>query len=174
MNKATKQSVWVLPDELKQLEQAAQAKELAVQQEAASKSLLKRKAGEGEPDDAPEANVVEKKPKKAKKPKVVQSLAEIEDVDLKTELAQQLAEAVGAAGTSLAPSSSREELAANLSSEETVAAYKAMLEEKDINAMAPWDSELPKFVNDPRYKCLSAFLKHFVWECLEGSLAKQY
>ena len=26
-----------------------------------------------------------------------------------------------------------------------------MLAEKDIQPMAPWDMELPKFVNDPRY-----------------------
>lgn len=30
---------------------------------------------------------------------------------------------------------------------------QAMLSEKDISPMAPWDNELPKFINDPRYSC---------------------
>ena len=27
-----------------------------------------------------------------------------------------------------------------------------MLTEKDVNPMRPWDAELPKIINDPRYK----------------------
>lgn len=31
---------------------------------------------------------------------------------------------------------------------------QAMLSEKEIQPMAPWDMELPKFVNDPRYNAV--------------------
>lgn len=41
-----------------------------------------------------------------------------------------------------------------LSSEEAIALFKTMLEEKDINPMRPWDMELPKFINDSRYQAL--------------------
>ncbi|CAD6581997.1 MAG: hypothetical protein CYPHOPRED_001762 [Cyphobasidiales sp. Tagirdzhanova-0007] len=40
----------------------------------------------------------------------------------------------------------------SLSSEEAIALFKMMLAEKDINPMRPWDMELPKFINDTRYK----------------------
>lgn len=33
-----------------------------------------------------------------------------------------------------------------------VAFLQIMLSEKDINPMRPWDMELPKFINDPRYR----------------------
>ncbi|SCV67476.1 BQ2448_5087 [Microbotryum intermedium] len=39
----------------------------------------------------------------------------------------------------------------DVSAEEGMALFKAMLGEKEINPMAPWDMELPKFINDPRY-----------------------
>ncbi|WAR59054.1 hypothetical protein PtB15_10B396 [Puccinia triticina] len=43
---------------------------------------------------------------------------------------------------------------AGLSLEELKATFKAMLLEKSIDPMAPWDNELPKFVTDPRYLAL--------------------
>lgn len=45
---------------------------------------------------------------------------------------------------------------ASLSSEELKATFKAMLLEKSIDPIAPWDNELPKFVTDPRYLALSS------------------
>ncbi|KAA1118895.1 hypothetical protein PGT21_009741 [Puccinia graminis f. sp. tritici] len=41
-----------------------------------------------------------------------------------------------------------------LSLEELKATFKAMLLEKSIDPMAPWDNELPKFVTDARYLAL--------------------
>ncbi|KAM0752098.1 hypothetical protein T439DRAFT_379217 [Meredithblackwellia eburnea MCA 4105] len=41
-----------------------------------------------------------------------------------------------------------------VSREEASAMFKIMLSEKDIQPMAPWDMELPKFVNDPRYSAV--------------------
>ncbi|MBW0549587.1 hypothetical protein O181_089302 [Austropuccinia psidii MF-1] len=46
--------------------------------------------------------------------------------------------------------------ASGLSPEELKAMFKAMLLEKDINPMAPWDNELPKFVMDSRYLAVSS------------------
>ncbi|PLW36953.1 hypothetical protein PCASD_06663 [Puccinia coronata f. sp. avenae] len=43
---------------------------------------------------------------------------------------------------------------AGLSLEELKATFKAMLLEKSIDPMAPWDNELPKFVTDARYLAL--------------------
>ncbi|KAI8449772.1 hypothetical protein BY996DRAFT_7447169 [Phakopsora pachyrhizi] len=43
-----------------------------------------------------------------------------------------------------------------LSIEELRATFKAMLLEKSIDPMAPWDNELPKFVTDSRYLALSS------------------
>ncbi|KAH9815375.1 hypothetical protein DFH28DRAFT_967705 [Melampsora americana] len=45
---------------------------------------------------------------------------------------------------------------ASLSGEELKATFKAMLLEKSIDPIAPWDNELPKFVTDPRYLALSS------------------
>ena len=44
----------------------------------------------------------------------------------------------------------------DFSSEESIALFRTMLAEKDINPMKPWDMELPKFIGDPRYKGMSA------------------
>ncbi|KAG0148938.1 hypothetical protein CROQUDRAFT_654300 [Cronartium quercuum f. sp. fusiforme G11] len=43
-----------------------------------------------------------------------------------------------------------------LNPDELKATFKAMLLEKSIDPMAPWDNELPKFVTDPRYLALSS------------------
>ncbi|KAJ7904478.1 hypothetical protein B0H14DRAFT_2663034 [Mycena olivaceomarginata] len=46
----------------------------------------------------------------------------------------------------------------DLSVEEAKALFKTLLREKDINPLHPWDVALPKFVSDPRYVLLqSAF-----------------
>ncbi|EGG06796.1 uncharacterized protein MELLADRAFT_35874, partial [Melampsora larici-populina 98AG31] len=45
---------------------------------------------------------------------------------------------------------------ASLSGDELKATFKAMLLEKSIDPIAPWDNELPKFVTDPRYLALSS------------------
>lgn len=42
------------------------------------------------------------------------------------------------------------------SSEESIALFRTMLAEKDINPMKPWDMELPKFISDPRYKAVKS------------------
>ncbi|CEQ43132.1 SPOSA6832_05033 [Sporobolomyces salmonicolor] len=39
---------------------------------------------------------------------------------------------------------------------EAAALYKILLDEKDINPMAPFENELPKFINDPRYHAVKS------------------
>lgn len=55
-----------------------------------------------------------------------------------------------------------------LSSEESIALFRTMLGEKDINPMKPWDMELPKFIGDPRYKGMSVAVSRVELE-LTGS-----
>lgn len=104
----------------------------------------KRKAEE----EAAEAEAA-KKPKKKKK-KVVHSLADIEDPELKQAMLAQIEEESKRVELE---ELERQQQEVELTTDEARVAYKSMLAEKNINAMAPWDMELPKFVADPRYLC---------------------
>ncbi|KXN90242.1 Endoplasmin [Leucoagaricus sp. SymC.cos] len=70
----------------------------------------------------------------------------------------------------------------DLSLDEAKALFKTLLREKDINPLYPWDTSLPKFVNDPRYVLLPSvaarreafdeYCRDRAWE-LRGSTVKK-
>lgn len=189
MNKATKTSVWTVPDELKEWEEARakrvqeeaerQQKEQQ-EQEQQAQAAQKRKADDAAVSAEPEAPAsaaadeqqqqqAEDKPKppKRKKAKVVHSLAEMHqsDPELARQIAQELeAQREAADNPTVTEMQMQEqeeqrkqkEQEALMSSEESRALFKALLAERDINPMAPWDMELPKFIHDPRYQGRSA------------------
>jgi len=143
MNKATKVSTWTVPDEL-------QAFEAARLQKIEEENTLKRKA---EDESQPPAKA--EKPKR-KRTKVIHSLADIEDAELKQSMLAQIEEESHRVEkeAALKDASTAEDAglaATDLTSDETKAIFKAMLSEKDVNPLAPWDTEMPKFVNDSRY-----------------------
>lgn len=165
MNKATKTSVWSVPDELKDWE-AARAERVKADKEAEAESqrqaAAKRKAAdEQEQQEAEQALAAEQqqqaeeaKPPKKKKAKVVHSLQEMYQQD--PEMAKQVAGALKDQEDEPSIAEIREREARQreeeqMTTEEGKALYMALLGEKDINPMAPWDAELPKFINDPRY-----------------------
>ncbi|KAG8974052.1 hypothetical protein FRC05_007968 [Tulasnella sp. 425] len=64
----------------------------------------------------------------------------------------------------------------NLSPEEARAMFKALLQEKDINPLTPYDSALPQLINDPRYVLLPNIAdRHAAFNeyCLEKTRAKR-
>ncbi|KEI41785.1 uncharacterized protein L969DRAFT_93002 [Mixia osmundae IAM 14324] len=87
----------------------------------------------------------------SKKSKRVHALADL-DIESQQKVASELAALDANEGASLGPppASATDEL----SSDENKALFRSMLAETDISPLAPWDMELPKFVNDPRYKAV--------------------
>lgn len=161
MNKASKQSVWSLPDELKQWDADRRA------QNSSGTASAKRKvsedfdgANEQQTPAAEESAPTESKKPRKKKPKVVHSLQDIQatDADLARSVADQLkAEADREKNVDATEAAANEaimkakEHVVELTSDESKILFQAMLGEKDINPMAPWEMELPKFIADPRY-----------------------
>ncbi|GAA6000943.1 hypothetical protein JCM5350_005595, partial [Sporobolomyces pararoseus] len=117
----------------------------------------------------------EQQPPKKKKPKtkIVSSIEELEtEEDWQRQMAEQMAKEVEQAEErekkefeqAMKPDSpppaekekeeEKEKLEVNQI--EAAALYKVLLEEKDINPMAPFENELPKFVNDPRYHAVKS------------------
>ncbi|GAA5965583.1 hypothetical protein JCM3765_004742 [Sporobolomyces pararoseus] len=105
-------------------------------------------------------------PPKKKKPKtkIVSSIEELEsEEDWQRQMAEQMAKEVEQAQEkerkefeeAMKPDSilqvEKEQDKLEVNQIEAAALYKVLLEEKDINPMAPFENELPKFVNDPRY-----------------------
>ncbi|BGP07531.1 hypothetical protein JCM10049v2_003369 [Rhodotorula toruloides] len=112
-------------------------------------------------DPAPAAEAQPPKKKKAKT-KVVTSLEELDDEDWQRQMAAEMAkeaedqekqEQEAAAAAEAEKQEVEEQRAPKLEVDQVEAAalYKVLLSEKDINPMAPFETELPKFVNDPRY-----------------------
>ncbi|BGO91097.1 hypothetical protein NBRC10512_005811 [Rhodotorula toruloides] len=112
---------------------------------------------------APAADSQPPKKKKAKT-KVVTSLEELDDEDWQRQMAAEMAkeaedqekqeqEAAAAPAAEAEKQKVEEQRAPKLEVDQVEAAalYKVLLSEKDINPMAPFETELPKFVNDPRY-----------------------
>ncbi|GAA6009250.1 uncharacterized protein JCM10292_000748 [Rhodotorula paludigena] len=110
------------------------------------------------------------KKKKAKKSKVVSSLDELTDEDWQRQIAAEMAaDAEASTGEAVAEADAKEKERAEAEAREkeekdkvererlevnqieAAALYKVLLSEKDINPMAPFETELSKFVNDPRY-----------------------
>lgn len=174
MNKATKTSVWSCPEELKEWEEARtqriQQQKRKAQDEAAAD------VSTASPSDAP-------KPPKKKKPKTVHSLAEMQESD--PELAKRLAEelkaeqehdpSVAEMQKYEAEQKAKREKESELTSDENKAMFKALLGEKDINPMAPWDMELPKFVADPRYAgAIKSFTSKYLFSKVFSQLLSCY
>ncbi|GAA6063682.1 hypothetical protein JCM10212_003349 [Sporobolomyces blumeae] len=131
--------------------------ERAVPSRSPSISAAATTGGEGGNAD------VEGEPKKKKiKTRVVSSIEELEsEEDWQRQMAEQMAREVEEeearekkeiealarpASDAIVPESQFE-----VNQVEAAALYKVLLAEKDINPMAPFENELPKFVNDPRY-----------------------
>ncbi|GAA5912393.1 uncharacterized protein JCM6883_005654 [Sporobolomyces salmoneus] len=112
---------------------------------------------------------VDEPPKKKKpKTKVVSSIEELEtEEDWQRQMAEQMAkeaqEAEEKERKEMAEAMKPDVVQAKEQTEklevnqiEAAAMYKVLLEEKDINPMAPFENELPKFVNDPRYHAVKS------------------
>ncbi|KAG0660642.1 hypothetical protein C6P46_004505 [Rhodotorula mucilaginosa] len=128
---------------------------------------------DGDTDDKSETKN-QKKKKKQKKPKVVSSLEDLADEDWQRQIADEMAreaeaEAEAAAAEADAPGApnanaqpeqqqqQQPQVAGGLAQRmevdqvEAAALFTVLLSEKEINPMAPFETELPKFVTDPRY-----------------------
>ncbi|BGP47585.1 hypothetical protein JCM10450v2_003448 [Rhodotorula kratochvilovae] len=121
-------------------------------------------AGAGVPEEAPApaapaaAESDEPPKKKKKKAKVVSSLEDLAEEDWQRSIAAQMAEEAAAADEEPAQAAPKKEVVVmqrapqlEVNEVEAAAMYKVLLNERDINPMAPFETELPKFVNDPRY-----------------------
>ncbi|KAK4055973.1 hypothetical protein OIO90_002966 [Microbotryomycetes sp. JL221] len=210
-NSETKESVWTVPDDIKDIVEQIDKQEREAREQVATNGK-KRKAddvaaaadqqegnktdqadteptskldveveaanGQSKSLDATEANdnangsdqpdevVVEPKKKKQKK-KVVREIEELEqDEEWQKQVAEEMAKEVEEAEeraqqekedqkkqaeAQQEPSKASAAADLDVSQEEAAAFFKVMLSEKDIDPMAPWDMELPKFINDPRY-----------------------
>ncbi|KAF5321365.1 hypothetical protein D9619_001107 [Psilocybe cf. subviscida] len=173
-NKVTKQSVWTVPEELKPALEAMHAAEKAAAEPAPApkkSSQGKRKAEESVPVDEVVIN---------KKSKVDEEAEDAEDDDESEEEEEEEEEWQREAAAQLAAEAEEEKQLAeeremeakleaqrlketieaaipqrvDLSIEEGKALFKTLLREKDINPLHPWDTSLPKFIQDPRYVLL--------------------
>ncbi|GAA5882252.1 hypothetical protein JCM3774_004064 [Rhodotorula dairenensis] len=107
----------------------------------------------------------QQKKKKKQKPKVVSSLEDLADEDWQRQIAEEMAreaeaEAESAPEPAPAPAPEAQVGPAQpvqpqpqlvVDQIEAAALFRVLLSEREINPMAPFESELPKFVNDPRY-----------------------
>ncbi|KDR83759.1 hypothetical protein GALMADRAFT_236117 [Galerina marginata CBS 339.88] len=172
-HKVKKESVWVVPDELKPALEALQAQE---SQRGGSETTpspvqtgnVKRKAEETVPLDEV---VINKKAKVEDKDEEEESEDDTEegDEEWQHEAAEQLAVEAKEERKRAEERRKDEESAAqrareaaniviphrvDLSIEEGKALFKTLLREKNINPLHPWDLSLPKFIQDPRYVLL--------------------
>ncbi|KAK4702407.1 transcription elongation regulator 1, partial [Phenoliferia sp. Uapishka_3] len=208
-NRVTKESVWTIPDEIKDLavpdvagkkrkagedegdeyaEDVAAGESVEVELEGDEPELLT--VSDAAPVPAPETEkVAEPKKKRKRQNNVVREIEELEqDEDWQRQIASQMAAEAeaedareqaeaelelrtvpeareGSNGTQNTPTPTtglpiRAQPQAvaptinEVSREEAAAMFKAMLGEKDISPMAPWDMELPKLINDSRYSAV--------------------
>ncbi|GAA5942045.1 uncharacterized protein JCM15063_004280 [Sporobolomyces koalae] len=116
-----------------------------------------------------ETDNTDAQPPKKKKPKtrVVSSIEELETEDWQRQMAEQMAQEAAEAEEKekremefamkpdeppvVNPEAVEKQDKLEVNQVEAAAMYKVLLGEKDINPMAPFENELPKFVNDPRY-----------------------
>ncbi|CAA7259746.1 unnamed protein product [Cyclocybe aegerita] len=174
-HKVRKESVWVVPEELKPVLEALQAQERGGNEENTSsegkktKDKAKRKADESVPLDEIVVNKKAKVEDEAEEDDE-ESDSDEEEEDWQREAAAQLAaeaqeerkRAEMENGREAEQEAQRARAAADivipervdLSIEEGKALFKTLLREKDINPLHPWDTSLPKFISDPRYVLL--------------------
>ncbi|KAF8974761.1 Hsp90 protein-domain-containing protein [Flammula alnicola] len=173
-HKVRKESVWVVPEELKPALEALQAQELqraeaavaAPQPQPKSPGNGKRKAEDVVPVDEV---IISKKTKVEDESDEEADDDEEEDEEWQREAAQQLAAEAEEEQRRAQEREKEAELEAqrtrevieaaipqrvDLSIEEGKALFKTLLREKDINPLHPWDTSLPKFIQDPRYVLL--------------------
>ncbi|KAJ3741155.1 Hsp90 protein-domain-containing protein [Lentinula detonsa] len=180
-HKVKKQSIWTVPDEIKDAvvqlelsERKPEAGDHAMQAEAMLelervkaeiKNTAKRKAVETEDTQISEVVIT----KKAKVEEEEEEEESEEEEEWQREAAAQLA-AEAEEETKRAEEEAKQEAEAELkrakeaqivmpdkvglSIEEAKALFKTLLREKDINPLHPWDTSLPKFISDPRYVLL--------------------
>ncbi|GAA6017121.1 hypothetical protein JCM11491_003267 [Sporobolomyces phaffii] len=144
---------------------------LEIEIESAQDGLSTAVPTERAPPSPAAATPVVDEPRKKKKPKprVVSSIEELETTeDWQRQVAEQMAKEVADAeereqkeledamkpDTAAGVDEHAEKLEVN--QVEAAAMYKVLLKEKDINPMAPFENELPKFVNDPRYQAVKS------------------
>ncbi|GAA5873908.1 hypothetical protein JCM1840_000224 [Sporobolomyces johnsonii] len=134
--------------------------------ESPSSSLPTKPASPSPSTAATDAAPKKKKPKT----RVVTDIAELEsEEDWQRQVAEQMAreaaeeeererremeEALKPVEKEPPKEMERERL--EVSQVEAAALYKILLGEKDINPMAPFENELPKFINDPRYHAVKS------------------
>ncbi|KAG6899518.1 hypothetical protein C0993_009574 [Termitomyces sp. T159_Od127] len=179
-HKVRRESVWIIPEEIKEAVEALQKKEQSqpggdqeVLEQAAEihrvkeevQSIVKRKAEESIPVD--EVVVMKKAKTEDTEEEDEDEGDESEEEDWQREAAAQLA--AEAEEEKIRQEQEKERLEketealrqaqlnipdrVDLSIEEAKALFKASME-KDINPLHPWDTSLPKFVSDPRYVLL--------------------
>nr|GAT59404.1 predicted protein [Mycena chlorophos] len=163
-HKVNKQSVWVVPAEIKdaveELErQEAQAPpDIAMEIDRVKNEVaeaVKRKAEDTLPtmskksktEAENESDEEEEEEEEWQKEAAAQLAAEAEQEKRRVEEEKRKAQEAKA---------EEQRLRADLSIEEARAMFKTLLREKDINPLHPWDIALPKFVNDPRYVLLAS------------------
>ncbi|KAJ7276359.1 Hsp90 protein-domain-containing protein [Mycena haematopus] len=184
-HKIKKESIWHVPDEIKEAVEALEKQEREEKEkeaEAVASADVRREI------DSIKSEVADAVKRKAEEPIPVDEIvitkkAKIEDEnddesepeeDWEKEAAAQLAAEAEEEKQRVEEETKRfkdEEEAENqkllaakltmpnrvdLSVEEAKALFKTLLREKDINPLHPWDVALPKFVSDPRYILLQS------------------
>ncbi|KAG8773746.1 hypothetical protein FRB91_008223 [Serendipita sp. 411] len=182
-NKETKESTWVMPEEIAD---AVAAMELDDNDGGSSDHAIQVKQ-DGQSDamtvdtENPTNNKRRKRPdesvederggKRAKTNKVGIEDAKNEDEDEEAwqrRLAEQMAVEGEGEGEDTKVVTPVEEQAPPISNEEATSLFKDLLREKDINPMMPWESSVSMFGNDERYvaanKVLSMALQQDMFE----------
>ncbi|KAF7301655.1 hypothetical protein MIND_00731000 [Mycena indigotica] len=166
-HKVKKNSVWVVPDEIKSAVEELERQEASAPPDIAMEiDRVKNEVAE-----AVKRKAEDTLPATSKRPKTdAESDNESDDAeeeDWEKEAVAQLAAEAEAEKRRVEKENKRLEEAEaekrrlqaeriDLSVDEAKALFKTLLREKDINPLHPWDSALPKFVNDPRYVLLTS------------------
>ncbi|KAK7470671.1 hypothetical protein VKT23_002093 [Stygiomarasmius scandens] len=179
-HKIKKQSVWTVPDEIKDavalLENEEKGQEDKTEEQleverikSQVQELVKRKASDDEQldevviskkariDDDTEDDSEEEEEREEEdweREAVAQLAAEAEEHKKREEEAKRAAEIAEAEALKAKETQLNMPERVDLSIEEAKALFKTLLREKDVNPLHPWDTSLPKFVSDPRYVLL--------------------
>ncbi|KAJ7638797.1 Hsp90 protein-domain-containing protein [Roridomyces roridus] len=198
-HKVLKESLWQVPDEIKDAVALLEEREKNGGDDAetseASRELervksevadaVKRKAAE----PIPSGEVVPTKRAKTEKDDSDSEESEGEEEDWEKEAAAQLAVEAEEERQRVEEETKRvkaeaeaeaERLAqlnmpqrVDLSVDEAKALFKTLLREKDINPLHPWDVVLPLFVTDPRYVLLSSYCRERAREIRQANVKKE-
>ncbi|TFK43547.1 Hsp90 protein-domain-containing protein [Crucibulum laeve] len=182
-HKLKKQSIWTVPEEIKDAIAALEAQEHARETEQSQKAEAiaakktkeldkgKRKAEEvipvdevvitkkakvgDEEEDNDDAESDSSEEEEWQREAAIQLAQEAEEEKIRREEEnKRLKEAEVEAEKSRTAALINMPARVELSIDEAKALFKTLLREKDINPLHPWDTALPKFVSDPRYVLL--------------------